>query len=172
MPIFQYRFGRGVQQLRHLIAAEVTGPAYVTTIEVAWRRGSDYYADPWRGFWATELGGTGGDVGGGEAHVDHGIGADGLRLRHHPLERLGARLVEQLGVRAQLAADEVLQAREQVAADVLAAHGRALHEAEVADDGPAGDGFEVAEFHDGDRAWTARSRQVRRALTARRGASH
>ena len=58
MPIFQYRFGRGVQQLRHLIAAEVTGPAYVTTIEVAWRRGSAYYADPWRGFWTTELGGT------------------------------------------------------------------------------------------------------------------
>jgi predicted dehydrogenase len=58
MPIFQYRFGRGVQQLRHLIAAGVTGPAYVTTVEVAWRRGSKYYADPWRGVWATELGGT------------------------------------------------------------------------------------------------------------------
>ena len=57
-PIFQNRFGRGVQKLRQLIVAGVTGPAYVTTVEVAWRRGSDYYADPWRGVWATELGGT------------------------------------------------------------------------------------------------------------------
>jgi predicted dehydrogenase len=58
MPIFNYRFGAGVQKLRHLIAAGVAGRAYLATIEVAWRRRADYYAVPWRGRWQTELGGT------------------------------------------------------------------------------------------------------------------
>ncbi len=58
MPIFNYRYGAGVQKLRHLIAEGVTGRAYLGTIEVAWRRRADYYAVPWRGRWQTELGGT------------------------------------------------------------------------------------------------------------------
>ena len=58
MPIFQYRFGHGIQKLRHLIAKGLTGQAYLTTIETAWRRRAAYYAVPWRGKWETELGGA------------------------------------------------------------------------------------------------------------------
>lgn len=57
MPIFQYRFGHGIQKLKLLVAERVAGRAYLTTIETAWRRRSDYYAVPWRGKWKTELGG-------------------------------------------------------------------------------------------------------------------
>lgn len=58
MPIFQARFGRGVQKLKRLQAAGITGRPYLTTIETAWRRRSDYYAVPWRGKWETEWGGA------------------------------------------------------------------------------------------------------------------
>lgn len=58
MPIHQYRFGRGVQKLRALVDAGLTGRPYVANVDVAWRRGADYYAAPWRGRWETELGGT------------------------------------------------------------------------------------------------------------------
>ena len=58
MPIFQYRYGHGLQKLRHLVDAGVTGPLHTATIEVSWRRGQDYYAAPWRGTYAGELGGV------------------------------------------------------------------------------------------------------------------
>ena len=57
MPIFQYRFGTGLQKLRYLIAQGLAGEAFLTTIETHWWRGPDYYAVPWRGKWASELGG-------------------------------------------------------------------------------------------------------------------
>jgi predicted dehydrogenase len=58
MPILQYRFGDGLQKLKFLADEGLTGRAYVTTVETAWRRRSDYYTAPWRGKWKTELGGT------------------------------------------------------------------------------------------------------------------
>lgn len=58
MPIFQYRFGRGLQKLKALQAAGLTGPAYLSTVETMWRRRADYYARPWRGKWETEMGGA------------------------------------------------------------------------------------------------------------------
>jgi predicted dehydrogenase len=58
MPIFQYRFGHGLQKLKHLIAEGVAGRAYAATIETHWRRRAAYYAVPWRGKWKTELGGA------------------------------------------------------------------------------------------------------------------
>lgn len=58
MPIFQYRFGHALQRLKHLVEAGVAGTPYLATVEVAWRRRAEYYAVPWRGKWATELGGT------------------------------------------------------------------------------------------------------------------
>lgn len=58
MPIFQYRFGSGLQKLRHLVDAGVTGPLHTATIEVSWRRRADYYAAPWRGTFEGELGGV------------------------------------------------------------------------------------------------------------------
>lgn len=57
MPIFQYRFGHGLQKLKFLIEEGVAGLAFLTTVETAWRRRTDYYAVPWRGKWETELGG-------------------------------------------------------------------------------------------------------------------
>lgn len=58
MPIFQYRFGHGLQKLKTLQAAGLTGKAHLTTVETLWRRRAEYYARPWRGKWATELGGA------------------------------------------------------------------------------------------------------------------
>lgn len=57
MPIFQYRYGAGLQKLKHLVAAGLAGVPIMTTIETHWWRGPDYYAVPWRGKWASELGG-------------------------------------------------------------------------------------------------------------------
>jgi predicted dehydrogenase len=58
MPIFQYRYGNGLQKLQHLISHGLTGKAYLSTIETAWLRGDDYYAIDWRGKWKSELGGV------------------------------------------------------------------------------------------------------------------
>jgi predicted dehydrogenase len=58
MPIFQYRFGRGLQKLRYLVDHQLTGEAFVFNVDVAWWRSRDYYAVPWRGKRATELGGA------------------------------------------------------------------------------------------------------------------
>lgn len=57
-PIFQYRFGLGVQRLHHLIARGIAGPASVATAETHWFRGDAYYgAAAWRGTFDGELGG-------------------------------------------------------------------------------------------------------------------
>jgi predicted dehydrogenase len=56
-PIFQYRFSNGIAQLLHLRAKGFAGKAYAATVETHWRRLPAYYANPWRGRWATELGG-------------------------------------------------------------------------------------------------------------------
>jgi predicted dehydrogenase len=58
MPIFQYRFGHGLQKLKLLIAEGVAGRAYLATVETAWRRRAAYYEVPWRGKWASERGGA------------------------------------------------------------------------------------------------------------------
>jgi len=57
MPIFQNRFGRGIQKLKLLIDRGLSGDLYLATIETAWRRRAPYYAG-WRGEWASELGGA------------------------------------------------------------------------------------------------------------------
>ncbi len=57
MPIFQYRFGHGLQKLKMLVDKGVAGQLYLSTVEVAWRRRLSYYASSWRGKWSTELGG-------------------------------------------------------------------------------------------------------------------
>ncbi len=58
MPIFQYRFGHGLQKLKYLVELGLAGTAYLSTVETAWRRRAEYYAAPWRGKWETELGGA------------------------------------------------------------------------------------------------------------------
>lgn len=58
VPIFQYRFGHGLQKLKRLVDLGVAGEAYLATIETSWRRDADYYAVEWRGKYATEMGGV------------------------------------------------------------------------------------------------------------------
>jgi predicted dehydrogenase len=56
LPIFQYRFGRGAQKLKHLVEHDIAGKAFVAAVETHWRRQGDYYAR-WHGSWEKELGG-------------------------------------------------------------------------------------------------------------------
>jgi predicted dehydrogenase len=56
-PIFQYRFGHGLQKLKHLQSKGFAHTPYLSTIETSWRRDADYYEVQWRGKWATEMGG-------------------------------------------------------------------------------------------------------------------
>jgi predicted dehydrogenase len=58
MPIFQYRFGHGLQKLKYLVDQKLTGEAFVFNVDVAWWRSREYYNNPWRGKLATELGGA------------------------------------------------------------------------------------------------------------------
>jgi predicted dehydrogenase len=57
MPIFQYRWGHGLQKLKHLLGTGLAGTTHLATVETSWRRRADYYQVPWRGKWKTELGG-------------------------------------------------------------------------------------------------------------------
>ncbi|MDH7803884.1 MULTISPECIES: Gfo/Idh/MocA family protein [unclassified Rhizobium] len=57
-PVFQYRFGHALRQLRALIDAGLAGKAYVASSEVHWNRGANYYDIPWRGTWKGECGGA------------------------------------------------------------------------------------------------------------------
>jgi predicted dehydrogenase len=58
MPIFQYRFGNGVQKAKRLVDLGIAGTPYLATVETAWSRTSEYYKTPWRGQLNTELGGV------------------------------------------------------------------------------------------------------------------
>lgn len=58
-PVFQYRFGHGIQKLHHLVAKGVAGRPLMATSETHWLRRDGYYdASPWRGTWEGETGGT------------------------------------------------------------------------------------------------------------------
>ncbi|MEK1929355.1 MAG: Gfo/Idh/MocA family oxidoreductase, partial [Pararhizobium sp.] len=58
MPIFQYRYGDGIEQARRIIDAGIAGKPYLGSVETFWLRIPQYYSVPWRGKWATELGGV------------------------------------------------------------------------------------------------------------------
>jgi predicted dehydrogenase len=81
-PVFQYRFGPGIRQLRALIDAGLAGRALVATVETHWDRDAAYYSVPWRGTWQGERGG---------AVLSHAIHMHDL-LSHvlGPVERLSA----------------------------------------------------------------------------------
>jgi predicted dehydrogenase len=57
-PVFQYRWGDGVQKLRRLIDAGIAGKLYVATGETMWKREQRYYDPEWRGTWQGEGGGA------------------------------------------------------------------------------------------------------------------
>jgi predicted dehydrogenase len=58
MPIFQYRFGNGVQRAKRIIDAGIAGRPYLAAIETGWRRTPEYYETRWRGRLESELGGV------------------------------------------------------------------------------------------------------------------
>lgn len=58
LPIFQYRFGDGLQKAKRILDLGLAGKPYVATVETAWSRKAAYYTVPWRGRWDTELGGV------------------------------------------------------------------------------------------------------------------
>ncbi len=55
--VYQWRFGSGAQHLKGLIDSQAMGRALVGICETTWYRDHAYYQVPWRGKWATELGG-------------------------------------------------------------------------------------------------------------------
>lgn len=57
-PVFQYRWGFALAQLRHLMAEGLAGAVNSAVLETHWSRGADYYAIPWRGTWEGERGGA------------------------------------------------------------------------------------------------------------------
>jgi len=57
-PVFQYRFGPAMAQLKALMSAGLAGKAYAASIETHWNRDAVYYAVPWRGTWSGENGGA------------------------------------------------------------------------------------------------------------------
>jgi predicted dehydrogenase len=58
MPVFQYRFGNGLQKAKLIIELGIAGKPYLATVETAWKRTAAYYQTPWRGRRDTELGGV------------------------------------------------------------------------------------------------------------------
>jgi predicted dehydrogenase len=58
MPVFQYRFGNGLQKAKRIVESGLAGTPYLATVETAWKRAAKYYSVPWRGRWETELGGV------------------------------------------------------------------------------------------------------------------
>jgi predicted dehydrogenase len=58
MPIFQYRFGDGVQKAKRIIESGIAGKPYLATVETAWKRTAKYYETPWRGRREIERGGV------------------------------------------------------------------------------------------------------------------
>ncbi len=55
--VFQWRFGSGMRHLKDRIEAGALGRPLVAVCNTLWYRDAAYYAVPWRGRWATELGG-------------------------------------------------------------------------------------------------------------------
>lgn len=55
--VFQWRFGSAGQHLKRLIQSSTLGRPLVGLCNTTWYRDHRYYEVPWRGKWATELGG-------------------------------------------------------------------------------------------------------------------
>lgn len=57
-PVFQYRYGLGMAQLRALEKAGLAGRCYAGSLETHWNRPASYYDNEWRGTWKGEQGGA------------------------------------------------------------------------------------------------------------------
>ncbi|MEM8958961.1 MAG: Gfo/Idh/MocA family oxidoreductase [Pseudomonadota bacterium] len=83
-PVFQYRYGQAFAQLDALVSAGLAGQPQVASLETHWNRDGAYYAAPWRGAWAHELGG---------AVLSHAIHAHDLLARYFgPVAEVSAML--------------------------------------------------------------------------------
>lgn len=69
--VYQWRFGPGAQHLKELITNSTMGKPMIGICQTTWYRDDAYYAVPWRGTWASELGGC---------SMGHGIHAMDLFL--------------------------------------------------------------------------------------------
>jgi predicted dehydrogenase len=69
--VFQWRFGSGGQHFKRLIESGELGRPMLGVCNTTWYRNRAYYQVPWRGKWATELGGP---------TMGHGIHAMDLLL--------------------------------------------------------------------------------------------
>jgi predicted dehydrogenase len=56
--IFQWRFGAAAQHLKKLMAEGALGRPLIGLCQTVWYRDLAYYQVPWRGKWATEVGGS------------------------------------------------------------------------------------------------------------------
>jgi predicted dehydrogenase len=56
--VFQWRYGSSGQHIRRLIESGAFGRPLVGVCHTLWYRDMTYYRVPWRGRWATEIGGT------------------------------------------------------------------------------------------------------------------
>ena len=85
--------------------------------------------------------------GGIEAHHQDRVGPHHRGVLHHPVNCVAARLLQHLGVFADLAADDAAQAGHDVAAEAAAAHGDAEALAERLAHVVAGDRFGGGDKH-------------------------
>ena len=58
MPVFNYRFGAGLQRMKHLLQLDIPGRLFLSTVETHWHRPAGYFAVRWRAGWRTALGGA------------------------------------------------------------------------------------------------------------------
>ncbi len=58
VSVVQWRFGSAAKRVREMIASGQFGRHTVTLCATTWYRDAAYYAVPWRGTWASELGGV------------------------------------------------------------------------------------------------------------------
>jgi predicted dehydrogenase len=56
--LFQWRFGAAAAHVRRLVENQTIGRPLVVVCNTLWYRDEAYYGVPWRGTWATELGGV------------------------------------------------------------------------------------------------------------------
>ncbi|HVA92051.1 MAG TPA: Gfo/Idh/MocA family oxidoreductase [Chloroflexota bacterium] len=56
--VAQWRFGSGAGHLKQLIHEQAMGRLLIGLCQTTWYRDQAYYQVPWRGTWASELGGT------------------------------------------------------------------------------------------------------------------
>ena len=88
LPVYQYHFGNGLAKLCRLIDLGLAGTPFVATLETHWNRTAAYYAVPWRGRRASELGG---------AVLSHAIHAhDLLTVALGPVRRVSARIASRV----------------------------------------------------------------------------